>query len=667
MTKLCSNASWVKQAWRCDPATVDDIGKAMKFASRANYSFSDTGPGGSPMLNPQPQACKNTDLRVGLASSTNLKIGRSHYETTEANSQVIYIRAGVTAFNSLATFYTSAYDPEAGQLANTGRVAANLLLGFISTAITVVIGTAIWPILAIKFILYVAQRATMRPRTKYCYHSPAMVNAWRRANLVAMQFAVNDGFIPTVFEEEGERMFGDALKTSPEDRKHLGMYFPDLFTSDGALDMFSVATRWHRNNAARMKKLDDMGDNIATTLGWLVAPGPMALKSLYNAIIGISSEKNSPGGTSLTQYQQRWLDMPANQPIATKPTQNTLENSGGEANSSGRSGTEDILKLPSPEEDGEEKTKSWWSQFTTFGMLELDDGGAFMAFAVNDTGPSTMSTSNQTADSEVKAKFDSIVENSRNSVFNLAGGNIGDGVLAGIVETAFSAGKTIISSVGSNLGLSIAGALAGAANIDIPQRYVGSTASLPQMNYTIELNATYNNAYCRLVQLWMPLSCLIALAWPQQTGAQSYAGPPVLELYDKGHAQTRYGMVESMTISVGEGNLSHNSDMKPSSIKVSLSIRDLSPIIYAPISQGFSFDPTAIIFDEDTNFTDYTACITGVELHKQIYYMQKLARGLTKKLAVTKLALSPAHFGAMVGNFGPVRMLDALLPGTQLR
>lgn len=89
----------------------------------------------------------------------------------------------------------------------------------------------------------------MRPRTKCTVIIvQPWWNAWRRANLVAMQFAVNDGFIPTVFEKEGERMFGDALKTSPEDRKHLGMYFPDLFTSDGALDMFSVATRWHRNN-----------------------------------------------------------------------------------------------------------------------------------------------------------------------------------------------------------------------------------------------------------------------------------------------------------------------------------------------------------------------------------------------------------------------------------
>ena len=150
MSKLCSNASWIKQAWRCDPATVDDIGKSMKFASRANYSFSDTGPGGSPTMNPPPQSSINTDLRVGLASTTDLKIGRKYYETAGSNAQIIYLRGGVTAYNSLATFYVSAYDPAAGQLANTGRVAGNLLTGFLATAITAVIGitTNLWPLLS---------------------------------------------------------------------------------------------------------------------------------------------------------------------------------------------------------------------------------------------------------------------------------------------------------------------------------------------------------------------------------------------------------------------------------------------------------------------------------------------------------------------------------------
>lgn len=663
---LVDNADWIKQVWRSDPAQVDDMSFAMTMASRADYSFSDTGPGGSPCLNPQPQSCRNADLRVGLANTTGLKIGRIYAEDAEAGNQVIHIRAGITRFNSLGSFYTSAYDPEAGQLANTGRV-RSMFIGLVSTAISIVIGVAVWPILAINFILYVGRRATMKPRSKYAYLHPTMINFWRRANLICTQFGVDDNFIPTILSKEGEQMFGESLVTTEADRKHLGRYFKDLFNSEGGLDMFSVATRWHRNNNVRMKRLENAGDNFGTLLAGALFSGPaglyLGLKATYNAARDILVEKHVTPTPTLQAYQQRWLEMPANKPVNTKQSENTLESSGQTTGT----GAADVVKVPNVKEDGEEKTKSWWEQMTRFAMLELDDGGAFVSFRVVDTGASSMSASNQTAESEAKQKFDSIVESSRNATFNLAGGNIGDGWLAELTESVLSLGKAVVTTVGNNLGLTITGALAGGANIDIPQRYVGSSANMPSMNYTFELNATYNNPYNRLVQLWMPLSALIALSFPQQTGLQSYSGPPVLELYDRGKAQSRYCIVQTISISTGEANLSFNDKMKPSSIKVSINFVDLSPIIYAPISQGFSFDPTVGVFDEDTNFTDYIKCITGVELSKQIYYLQKLKTNLTKKLATVSNTLSPAHFGAMIGNFGPARVLDLFLPGTQLK
>ena len=659
---LVDNGSWIKQVWRSDPAHVDDIAYAMQIASRADYSFSDTGPGGSPYLNPPPQSCRNADIRTGLASTTNLKTGRIYFEDTEMNAQVIHIRAGVTRYNSLGSFYTTAYDSEAGQLANTGRV-RGLFAGFVSTVLTVVIGVAIWPILAINFITYVASRATMKPRSKYAYLHPTMINFWRTANIVLTQFGVDDEFIPLVFEKESEQMFGEEIKTSPDDRKHLGKFFKDVFNSSGGIDMFSIATRWHRNNNARMKKLNNSFDNFAEGLEWFSSPGLKALAVLYNSASKLLSDNPKPPAGTLKAYQDRWLAIPANTPVSNTAAPNTLETSGQTSGS----GAEDTIKVPNVKEDGEEKTKTWWEKFTMFAMLELDDGGAFVSFRVDDTGPSAMSLSNQTGESEVKQKFDSMVESSRNTTFNFAGGNVGDNIVANAVEELFSLGKTVISTVGNNLGLSITGALAGGANIDIPMRYTGTSANLPSMNYKIQLRVTYNNEYCRFIQLWMPLAALIGLSFTKQTGLQSYGPPPVLELYDRGRAQSRYCMVQTIAISSGEGNLSFNDKNKPFAIDVSLNLVELSPIIYAPISQGFSFDPTVTVFDEDTNFTDYIKCITGVELYKQIYYLHKLKNNLTRKLANVSNALSPAHFGAMVGSFGPARVLDLFLPGTQLR
>jgi hypothetical protein len=89
MAKMMESSNWVKQAWMVDPEQVDKFAQAMQYASRADYAFSDTGPGGSPCLNPPPQSCANADLRTGLAATTSLKIGRAYYEKIESSNQYI--------------------------------------------------------------------------------------------------------------------------------------------------------------------------------------------------------------------------------------------------------------------------------------------------------------------------------------------------------------------------------------------------------------------------------------------------------------------------------------------------------------------------------------------------------------------------------------------------
>ena len=667
MAKMMESSNWVKQAWMVDPEQVDKFAQAMQYASRADYAFSDTGPGGSPCLNPPPQSCANADLRTGLAATTSLKIGRAYYEKIESSNQYIHIRAGVSRFNSLATFYTSAYDSEAAQLANTGRV-RNMLLGFISNAASLVIGLAVWPLMLAAFVVKVARRMSLRPRTKYAYLHPTMVNTWRRTEIIATQLGINDGFFPIAFSKETESMFDGVVTYSDSDRAHLHRLFPNLFGKNGKLDIYSTFTRWYRNNNARLKKAENTVETVSRIFLSLIAPPYRSYEigsAAYNAADKYLKEPiQTPPATTLEAYQNKWTSIPFNKPVGNSAkTGGTLEGSGGVSPASQMA--EDVIKQPNKKEDGEEKTKSWWEKFTEFFAAELDDGGAFMTFKVNETGPSVMSLNNQLGESEVKQKFDSITDSARNSIFSFAGGNVGDGIVASALEAVFNGAKTVGAELGSAIGMDVVGALMGGANIDFPQRYVSSQSNLPTMTYTIELNATYNNPYCRFVQIWLPLAALIALTHPQQTGAQSFTSPPVLEIYDRGHAQSRYAMATSVSISCGEGNQGFNIDWKPSSAKVSITFTDLSTIIYAPISQGFSLDPLSIIFDEDTSFTDYLACISGLELTKQIYYSQKIKRRFTEKLNRVSNFFTPAQFGMMAAD--TMRVFDIFLPGIQLK
>ena len=53
----------------------------------------------------------------------------------------------------------------------------------------------------------------------------------------------------------------------------------------------------------------------------------------------------------------------------------------------------------------------------------------------------------------------------------------------------------------------------------------------------------------------VPLSMLLAGALPKSTGKHSYDAPFLVEIYDKGKAQTRLGIIDSISITRGVGRL----------------------------------------------------------------------------------------------------------------
>jgi hypothetical protein len=59
------------------------------------------------------------------------------------------------------------------------------------------------------------------------------------------------------------------------------------------------------------------------------------------------------------------------------------------------------------------------------------------------------------------------------------------------------------------------------------------------------------------------------------------------------------------------------------------------------------------------------ACISGLELTKQIYYSQKIKRRFTEKLNRVSNFFTPAQFGMMAAD--TMRVFDIFLPGIQLK
>jgi hypothetical protein len=375
-------------------------------------------------------------------------------------------------------------------------------------------------------------------------------------------------------------------------------------------------------------------------------------------------------GSTVPCYLEQWLASTNSQPKAAKE------------------GSDDAVSTTESVDDTEPPG------FFDFLSNELDDGRAFASFRVNSTGSMSESFSSSVRESDILSKINNMSSQSRSTNFSLAGGNLTGGVVGTVLGGIANAVKDVANGVMDSLSVSGLAALGGAAFADIPKHWNDSTANLPRANYTVSLVSPYGNPISQLINLHIPMAMLLAGALPLSTGKQSYTSPFLVELYDKGRCQTRLGMIDSLSITRGTGNLGYNNEGHAMAIDVSFSVIDMSSIMSMPITQGFTIGKVATVvatttaaaviggpaaaavagvgtaavqsgvFDDDNVFTDYLAVISGMGLADQIYTSRKLKLNLTRAMANWDSFTSASHFAGFVGEILPVSMFSALFKGT---
>ena len=310
----------------------------------------------------------------------------------------------------------------------------------------------------------------------------------------------------------------------------------------------------------------------------------------------------------------------------------------------------------------------------------------FATFRVDADGSIGESFSNSVGQPEIASKINSMASSSRSTQFNFAGGNVSDGVVGKMIGGIIGGVQDVVSGVASGLNASGLAALAGAAFVDIPNTWQSSTAQLPRMNYSITLTSAYGNKISQLLNIYLPLSMLLAGVLPLSTGKQSYTSPFLLELYDRGRAQTKLGIIDSMSITRGVSNLAFDNSGNAMAIKVDFSVLDLSSIIHMPVTRGFGLQNAALsavggvvggaagaaagavlglseVFNDDTAFTDYMAVLGSLSLNEQIYTFDRLKLALTRQMVSMETWASKANMAmwAVDGNIG--RLVSAFYAG----
>lgn len=657
---IVKDSAWIRRSFLVKGTDLEEGDYRNRIFTSARLKYTDTSPGGNMCINPPPQFTRFADPKATSQFLGSAGMGRYYSEAIDDNSQIIHMRFGVEQFNSMTTFFSGFYNSSAGQLARTGRSSGAFYL--LGKAAGFVVLLANWKLLAVHFLGVAFKFLATKPTSKFYYLKPAMPLYWNAVTMMVNHMAVNRGIVPRILGDDGKKL-DPNYDFGPEELKQMHLLLPNIFRPNGGIDVYAVANRAKRLERRRMKQVEEiLGDNAAMSI--------LGMQDAIRKIYGTPITKDFPGELTNKSdikpgYLERWFNTDQGKPkTGDNESANTTE--------------------------GLDSNKSNIEKLMQFLKAEWDDGAAFASFRVNSTGPVSESFSNQAGESELSSKINGISSQARSANFSFANGNLIGGPIGAVAGAAIKGVKDFTTGVLDYVELSGLATLAGAAFVDIPKHWQSSIAQLPRSTYTINLVSPYGNPLSQLLNLDLPLAMLLAGALPKSTGKQSHVGPFMVELYDRGRCQTRLGMIDSIQITRGTGNVGFNQSGKALGIDVTFTVLDMSQILHMPISQNFTLVDAAAqavakaaggkaaqaaaaavtgvgAFDDDTVFSDYMAILSGMALNDQIYTLRKLKLNLTRKMEMYEQWTSVSHMASFLGDTFPSQMISAFYRGTDRR
>lgn len=699
---------WVRQSFLL---SGDDVANSkFRIESLAEQKFTNSRLGGNWTINNPPQFTRYADPRdSGLfskndwyknADAENIGMGHYYSDALDSTRQEIALQFGVPQYNGMLTFFTGFYDNETAVMANEGLGVIGYYVGRIAGLIVSL------PFIPLILIGEAARFLLGRPSSKYYYMRETMPLYWNRVNVIANGIAVNMGLVPKAFSSLAKPSDGATPKLEAEDPDVRNAayveYFhnaqQDIFLEKGGIDVYALANRTQRMADARYQKMIDsldaaVTDDKAAILDRMnkfrseqVSLVPDRFKNeegeggINGAIYDyfktrsiLTGPNNSKQFQTDSRTQQDVSTISAEAPAGATPEQ-TQSNAAAAAASSSSSGANNVRpvfrptdkaiqpkdgeSIPGADIEYEQEIKHSPASdprngFLNYYMADRRDGSKFVRFRVDYGGSVSESFSSSVGESSIQSNINSTSSSARSARFAIMDGNTGIDPIDGIMNAL----KGVVTGAMDSLQVSGLMSLAGSAFVDIPKHWQSSSADFPSTRYSMELRSPYGNHMSRFINLYVPLACLLAGALPLSTGKQSYTSPFLCQLWHRGHAQVRLGMIDSLSITRGVGGLGWNNNNECLAIDVSFNVVDLSTIMHAPIDTGFSILKPwkGLLQDGEDPFNNYLAVLGNLSMADQIYSLRRLILNLTRKSNQIDAYFTKAHAASALDEFWPTR------------
>lgn len=653
---------WVRESMKASNLTFSKDDDKYRFWTSADRKFTDSSLGGNYVINPRPQFTRYADIRSpGILAGRNrteitsfmgnLGMGMYYSEAIDDPQQIIHVRCGVPEFNSLIGYFLNMYNHDAAQLARSGRWSSKIGEA-VGAAAAFVIKVAFWKITAAVYLVTTAAQAMnffmKKPASKFYYLKPTMVNYWSAVSVAVNQIATYKGMFNFNDDTDPDKDGTLPLGQNPRSElfRTMSNLMPDIYRGDGFFDIYAIANRTSRIRNYVEDKLNKAMKN-----------GSISEFAQYTA------DQFAVGNARRLDVDSGWLGY-GTLKDAIKGWKSSTAGKGGQGSAEEASKVEESRMekhIRSKQEDPKKPvTESFPSSLLSHLKAEFMDGSQFASFRVDSTGPVDESFTSSVRESDISSKFNELSAKGRAASFTFAGGNIDGGAITAVLDGM----KGVAAGLLSGLKLDGILGLAGGGFADIPKHWDNSSVNPARMNYTMKLVSPYGNAMSQFINLHIPMCMLLAMALPLSTGKQSYTSPFLIELYDQGRAQTRLGIVDSLTFVRGTTNLPFNKNKNFMSCDVSMSVIDLSSVMHMPIMNGFSLDPLNGLFDDDTMYSDYLNVLAGATLGQNIYPSNKFKLNAVNKLRSLQQLTSPAAWAGFIHELPGINLIDIVYKGT---
>ncbi|QVW28764.1 hypothetical protein pEaSNUABM8_00267 [Erwinia phage pEa_SNUABM_8] len=677
----------------------------LRTYSNAVLSFSDTTVGGNIAINAPPQFTFFADPPItgaiavpedapnregafdmfqSFSSQGSYRQGAYYWESIEQNAFYLHCRFGKPRYLGVAAFFANMYDSKLAYLARTGDypgVVRELAGWTAAAAIWAVVGTTAFALILIT--PRIMKMVLNKEASRYYYVKPAM-HLYLRAvqNIVNTQLLYRR-LVPTgilgMFNLPKD--INDPENKYNASKKDIYGMLPDIWKSNGEFDVYRMINRYnvlanyqaariaeiqadsaneaemnakiqqyykqmlysdvHMKRVGQMEvslsRLEDMA-KTADAYKAKVDPDTMeaaAVDQMTGALVAADqaggTEKNF---TSEAELQERQVKAQ----MASDAANNGDEN--------GETTARDVGKIQNWMNEGQKESFS--TMFGDFSKLaegvgeqaksELENGSQWVTWKINGRDTTSRSFSNNTKEPEISGTVNAMTQKARSLEVNLSGGVTGfdavDGLITGL-KSAFTGALDF-------LHLSGIVSLYNSSVIDFPEVWDSSDTSGDDITFTIPLRCWSGGDLDVFQDLILPLSFWLAAVCPLATGKQSFTHPFYLEAYSRGRYSMRNAMVTNVGFNFGVGGMGWRVDGVPLSCDISVTIRDMSRVMYMPIVTDQS------VFDDDNKFSEFMAVLGAATLHERTSGIARMAMNAASQYQSWKSAFSQ---GAIVNKF----------------